>query len=169
MSADDVQDKTFGHRGRKDDPLYGARRLLTKAHERLDPTGDGSCAVCSTRASHAMRCAWPGTPKKSSARSTNSTTPTRHASSSPAERRSARPQLPTGGALAGPDVASLARPHRRLARSTRDQRTDRSDEQPHQTDQPHGFGFRRLRHYRLRALLYAGRPNWALLATVTPR
>jgi transposase len=32
-----------------------------------------------------------------------------------------------------------------------------------------GFGFRRLRHYRIRALLYAGRPNWALLATIAPR
>ena len=30
------------------------------------------------------------------------------------------------------------------------------------------FGFRRFRNYRLRVLLYAGRPNWDLLATVTP-
>ena len=27
------------------------------------------------------------------------------------------------------------------------------------------FGFRRFAHYRIRALLYAGRPNWHLLAT----
>jgi hypothetical protein len=26
-----------------------------------------------------------------------------------------------------------------------------------------------FRNYRIRALLYAGRPNWHLLATVTPR
>jgi hypothetical protein len=32
-----------------------------------------------------------------------------------------------------------------------------------------GFGLRRFRHYRVRALLYAGKPNWHLLATVTPR
>lgn len=32
-----------------------------------------------------------------------------------------------------------------------------------------GFGFRRFRHYRVRALLYAGHPNWDLLATTTPR
>ena len=32
-----------------------------------------------------------------------------------------------------------------------------------------GFGFRRFRNYRIRALLYAGKPNWDLLATVTPR
>jgi hypothetical protein len=35
-----VQNETIGHRGRKYDPLYRARRLLTKAHERLDQAGD---------------------------------------------------------------------------------------------------------------------------------
>jgi transposase len=35
-----VQNETIGHRGRSDDPLYRARRLLTKAHERLDEAGD---------------------------------------------------------------------------------------------------------------------------------
>ena len=31
------------------------------------------------------------------------------------------------------------------------------------------FGFTRFRNYRIRALLYAGAPNWDLLATITPR
>jgi hypothetical protein len=31
------------------------------------------------------------------------------------------------------------------------------------------FGFRRFASYRIRVLLYAGRPNWDLLATVAPR
>jgi hypothetical protein len=31
------------------------------------------------------------------------------------------------------------------------------------------FGFRRFKHYRIRALLYARKPNWNLLATITPR
>lgn len=31
-----------------------------------------------------------------------------------------------------------------------------------------GFGFRPLAHYRIRVLLYARRPNWGLLATLTP-
>jgi transposase len=31
------------------------------------------------------------------------------------------------------------------------------------------FGFIRFRNYRIRVLLYAGRPNWDLLATITPR
>ena len=32
-----------------------------------------------------------------------------------------------------------------------------------------GFGFRRFTHYRIRVLLYTGKPNWDLLATITPR
>jgi transposase len=32
-----------------------------------------------------------------------------------------------------------------------------------------GFGFRSFVHYRVRVLLYAGRPNWQLLPTLTPR
>ena len=31
------------------------------------------------------------------------------------------------------------------------------------------FGTTNFRNYRIRALLYAGRPNWDLLATNTPR
>jgi len=30
------------------------------------------------------------------------------------------------------------------------------------------FGFTSFRNYRIRILLYAGRPNWRLLATITP-
>jgi transposase len=36
-----VQNETLGqHRGRKDDPLYRARRILTMAEERLESKGD---------------------------------------------------------------------------------------------------------------------------------
>ena len=31
------------------------------------------------------------------------------------------------------------------------------------------FGFRSFKNYRIRALLYAGKPDWSLLATITPR
>jgi hypothetical protein len=31
------------------------------------------------------------------------------------------------------------------------------------------FGFTRFRNYRIRSLPYAGKPNWTLHATVTPR
>jgi hypothetical protein len=32
-----------------------------------------------------------------------------------------------------------------------------------------GLGFRRFAHNSVRVLLYAGKPHWDLLATVTPR
>ena len=39
--------------------------------------------------------------------------------------------------------------------------------------QPHhagiGFGLHSFAHYRIRVLLYAGRPNWDHVATITPR
>jgi hypothetical protein len=31
------------------------------------------------------------------------------------------------------------------------------------------FGSRRFRSFRIRAWLYAGNPNWDLVATITPR
>ena len=31
------------------------------------------------------------------------------------------------------------------------------------------FGMTNYQNYRIRALLYAGKPNWELLATITPR
>jgi len=31
------------------------------------------------------------------------------------------------------------------------------------------FGFRSFRRFRVRALLYAGKPNWSLLERITPR
>jgi transposase len=31
------------------------------------------------------------------------------------------------------------------------------------------FGFTSFRNYRIRSVLYAGKPNWELLPTVTPR
>ena len=66
-----VQNETLGHRGRKDDPLYRARRLLTKADERLDDRGEHQAARPARRRRPSRRGAhWPGTPRKSSARST---------------------------------------------------------------------------------------------------
>jgi len=30
------------------------------------------------------------------------------------------------------------------------------------------FGFRHFRNYQVRALLYAGKPDWSLLPTISP-
>ena len=39
----------------------------------------------------------------------------------------------------------------------------------HDTTVRAAFGFRRFRHYRFRSLLCAGKPDWTLLDTITPR
>ncbi len=73
-----VQNDIVGHRGRKDDPLYRARRRLTMAAERLSIDGRERLMGCSPLVTRRVRCGSRGTRKRSSARST--TTPT---SSSP--------------------------------------------------------------------------------------
>jgi transposase len=72
-----VQNETMGHRGHKDDPLYRCRRLLTKAHERLDDKGeDTSCWACSKPATPTARSERHGMPRRPFAASTASMTPT---------------------------------------------------------------------------------------------
>jgi hypothetical protein len=102
-----VQNETVGHRGRKDDALYRARRLLTKAHERLDERGDttlrGLLEAGDPRGE--VRMAWHA--KRSSGRSTRSPTLSSPASSSislasisktsPARPRSIRWVAPSSG------------------------------------------------------------------------
>ena len=41
-----VQNETFGHRGRKTDPFYRCRRLLTKADEGWTRVAGRSCSAC---------------------------------------------------------------------------------------------------------------------------
>ncbi|MGH3477874.1 MAG: hypothetical protein ACRDQD_13655 [Nocardioidaceae bacterium] len=49
--------------------------------------------------------------------------------------------------------------------SARHERAARSREQP---DQARRVRFRRFAQYRLRVLLYAGRPNWDIIDTIDP-
>ena len=165
-----VQNETPGHRGRKADPLYRARRLLTKAHERLDERGDtklrGLLDAGDPRSE--VRTAWHA---KEVVRSI-------YDLDDPDLAREFVTQL-------GPDLQDESCPPevRSLGRTLRrwlDQLV--AWHQARVTNGPTeainnlikrikriGFGFRRLRNYRIRALLYAGRPNWDLLDTVTPR
>jgi transposase len=165
-----VQNETLGHRGRADDALYRARRLLTKAHERLDERGEtkllGLLAAGDPRGE--VRTAWHA---KEVVRSIYDITDADLASafvdqlgidlqdeSCPLEVRSLgrtilrwRDQIVAwhqAFVSNGPTEAvnNLIKRIKRI-----------------------GFGFRRFTHYRIRVLLYAGKPNWDLLPTVTPR
>jgi len=164
-----VQNATFGHRGRKHDPLYRARRLLTKAHERLDERGESKLrGLLDAGDPHGeVRLAWHA---KEVVRSIYTITQPTVARAFVAEladdlQDESRPE----------EVRSLGRTlHRWL-----DQIVAWHD--AFVTNGPTeainnlikrikriGFGFRRFAHYRIRVLLYAGKPNWELLATAHP-
>lgn len=165
-----VQNETVGHRGRKHDALYRARRLLTKAHERLDERGETKLLSLLEAGDPRgeVRTAW-------------------HA------KEVVRSIYDIGDAdLAGEfvdrlgddlkdescpsEVRSLGRTivrwrnhivawHRSFVSNGPTEAVNNLIKRVKRV----GFGFRRFAHYRIRVLLYAGKPNWDLLATITPR
>ena len=166
-----MQNETLGHRGRKTDPLYRCRRLLTKADERLDDRGRtkllGLLEAGDPKGE--VRMAWhakevvrsiydhtdPDARRASS--STGSATTSKTTSCPPEVRQLGRTILRWRDQIVawhrahvsnGPTEAvnNLIKRVKRVA-----------------------FGFKRFRNYRIRTLLYAGKPNWDLLPTVTPR
>jgi transposase len=164
-----VQNETLAHRGRTPDPLYRARRLLTIAAERLpddrrerlvgllaagDPKGE-------------VRLTWHA---KEVVRQIYDHTDPLLAEAWVDEiiRDFADPEMPV-------EVRRLGRTIRRW----RDQII--AWHRAHVSNGPTeavnnlvkrvkrvAFGMRNFRHYRIRSLLYAGRPNWTLLTGLTP-
>ncbi len=165
-----VQNETVGHRGRKDDPLYRCRRLLTKADERLDDqgrskllglldAGDPHGEVRMTwHAKEVVRSIYDHHDPDLAVDFIDRLGRDLQDKSSPVEVRSLgrtlirwRDQIAAwhhAHVTNGPTEAAnnLIKRVKRVA-----------------------FGFTRLRNYRTRALLYPGKPNWDLLANITPR
>jgi transposase len=165
-----VQNETMGHRGRKDDPLYRCRRLLTKADERLDEKGRtkllGLLDAGDPRGE--VRAAWHA---KEVVRSIY-------------DHHNHDLALAFVTRLAG-DLQDESCPIevRSLGRSISNwRRAIAAWHRSHVSNGPTeavnnlikrvkrvAFGITNFRNYRIRALLYAGRPNWQLLDTITPR
>ena len=165
-----VQNETLGHRGHKHDPLYRARRLLTKAHERLDLDGDaklrGLLDAGDPRGE--VRTAWHA---KELVRSIYDIDDPDVAIEFVAQLGV---DLQDGSCPT--EVQSLGRTLRRWLNQITAWHHAQMTNGPTEAInnlikriKRIGFGFRRLRNYRIRALLYAGRPNWDLLDTITPR
>ena len=165
-----VQNETLGHRGRKNDPLYRGRRLLTKGHERLD--GDGEAKLLSLLEAGdprgEVRMTWHA---KETVRSL-------YDIDDPDLAGELLDELISDMADADmpPEVRSLGRTLTRWRDHIVAWHHARVTNGPTEAInnlikriKRIGFGLRRFRHYRVRALLYAGRPNWDLLATITPR
>jgi transposase len=165
-----VQTDTVGHRGRADDPLYRARRLLTKAHERLDDRGEqkllGLLEAGDPRGE--VRMTWHA---KEVVRSIYEIT-----DPDVADEFVTQLGVDLQDESCPPEVRSLGRTivrwrdqivawHRAFVSNGPTEAINNLIKRIKRI----GFGFRRFTHYRIRVLLYAGRPNWDLLATVTPR
>lgn len=164
-----VQQETTGHRGRAGDPLYRIRRPLTMASERLDDetltrlrghlaAGDPHGEVRNAwHAREVVRSIYTDTHRDPLAFVTELAADLQDDSCPKEINRLGRTLWRWRNEIAawhdshitnGPTEAvnGLIKRVKRAA-----------------------FGMRVFEHYRIRALLYAGKPNWDLLATITPR
>jgi transposase len=164
-----VQQHTLGHRGRKTDPLYRSRRLLTKGHERLDDTGEakllGLLEAGDPRGE--VRLAWHAKETVRGIYAIDDSTDADRFVTELADDMS-DPDHP-------PEVRALGRTLRRWHDPIVAWHRARASNGPTEAMnnlikriKRIGFGFRRFAHYRLRVLLYAGHPNWDLLPTIDP-
>ena len=159
----------MGHRGRKDDPLYRCRRLLTKAGERLDDRGR-------TKLLGLLRA---GDPHGDVATAWHAKEAVREIYS----HTDAELAMTWIGRLID-DITDRDSPIevRSLGRTLSRWQTEIAAwHQAHVSNGPTedannlikrvkraAFGFTNFRNYRVRSLLYAGKPNWDLLGTIRP-
>ena len=164
-----VQNETLGHRGRKSDPLYRCRRLFTKAKERLDDKGTEKLMGL-LRAGDPTGM-WPpcGRPRKPSASSTPTPIPTSPSSGSPSSATTSKTRTtrskPAHSGAPYPLARQIAAWHQAHVTNGPTEAVNNLIKRVKRA----AFGFTSFRNYRIRSLLYAGKPNWDLLATVTPR
>jgi transposase len=165
-----VPNETLGHRGHQGDPLYRCRRLLTRAEQRLDEagtekllgllrTGDPRGEVTTTwHAKEAVRKLYSHTDEALARVWIDRLIEDMADTDNPIEVRSLGRTLKRwkeqivawhrSHATNGPTEAAnnLIKRVKRAA-----------------------FGMRSFRNYRIRSILYAGKVNWSLLRTLTPR
>jgi transposase len=164
-----VQNETLGHRGRKDDPLYRARRLLTKAHERLDDRGETRLlGLLRAGDPHGeVRDTWHA---KESIRSVYDFTDPGVARefvtdlAADMQDRDYPIEVNSLGRTIDRWLEQIVAWHQAFVSNGPTEAINNLIKRIKRI----GFGFRRFASYRIRVLLYAGRPNWDLLATVHP-
>ena len=207
-----VQNETLGHRGRKDDPLYRIRRLLTAAHERISDRGQVRLRGLLDAGDPygEVRTAWHAketvrgiygidSPVLALRYTLQLADDLQHESCPPEINKLGRtiarwtPQITNwhiSKVTNGPTEAlnNLIKRIKRIAFGFRTATSRTTESGPSSTPgNPTGtysppslpteirraikraaFGLPNFANYRIRALLYAGKPNWGLLATVTP-
>jgi transposase len=165
-----VQIEQLGHRGRRDDPLYRARRLLLVGEEKLSgeaterlasllELGDPSAEVAiahrvKERLRDFYRCR------------------------APVEAEAMLLELQTHCTKKAmpPEIRRLGRTIKNWFEKITNYHLARVSNGPTEAlnnlikrIKRIGFGFRNFENYRIRALLYAGKPNWRVLGSIVVR
>jgi transposase len=164
-----VQNETLGHRGRTDDPLYRSRRRLQMASERLTVDGEtkllGLLKAGDPRGH--VKETWHA---KETVRGIYHHTDTELATEWVDDiiRDFADKDLPIEVRRLGRTIKKwrnqiLAWHPTRLTNGP----TEAANNLAKRIKRV-AFGFRRFDHFRIRTLLYTGKPNWDLLDTINP-
>jgi transposase len=165
-----VQTEQTGHRGRRDDPLYRVRRALLTGEEKLDETA-------TARLSSLLQLGDPNAEVaiayrvKERLRDFYRTLDVAQARSMLDELRGhcLRPSMP-------PEIQKLGRTIKHWFDKICNFHLARVSNGPTEAInnlikriKRVGFGFRNFQNYRIRALLYAGKPNWRVLGSIVVR
>ena len=164
-----IQNQTLGHRGHKHDPLYRARKLLVSASENItdngrtrlrglldagDPYGDVRDAW---HAKETLRSIYDIADADLGAATVDQLAQDLQDPAMPPEiNRLGRTIWRWRHQIANWHTARVTNAATEAANNLA-KRVKRA-----------AFGFTNFNNYRIRALLYAGKPNWALLNTLTP-
>jgi transposase len=162
-----AQDEQTGHRGRKADPLYRARQVLLTGEEKLDDDaterltsllelGDPNGEVAITyRVKEGLRDFYAAYDPNEAGRLLREI-----------ERHCLERAMP-------PEVQRLGRTIGRWSDKIFNFHLARVSNGPTESlnnlIKRIGFGFRNFKSYRIRALLYAGKPNWRVLGSIVVR
>lgn len=165
-----VQNEQTGHRGRRDDPLYRVRRVLLRGEEHLDDKA-------SQRLWSLLELGDPGA-EVAIAYRIKERLRDFYATSDPDEARQLLEEL-KGHCLKKampPEVQKLGRTISKWFDKLCNYHLAKVSNGPTEAlnnlikrIKRIGFGFRNFENYRIRALLYAGKPNWRVLGSIVVR
>ena len=162
-----VQTEQTGHRGRRDDPLYRARRVLLRGEERLDEKA-------TARLASLLELGDPGG-EVAIAYRIKERLRDFYATYDPDEARAMLEELQAHCLKRAmpPEIQRLGRTMRQWFDKICNFHVARVSNGPTESlnnlikrIKRIGFGFRNFKNYRIRALLYAGKPNWRVLGSI---
>jgi transposase len=165
-----VQVQQLGHRGRRDDPLYRARRLLLRGEERLNDAG-------ASRLRHLLDLGDP-TAEVAIAYRVKERVREFYRTNDPDEAAAMLEDLMQRCLLKSmpPEIQKFGRTLKKWFDKIVNFHHTRLSNGPTESInnlikriKRIGFGFRNFENYRIRALLYAGKPNWRVLGSIVVR